>query len=262
MGMERMRSSIDLQEKFVLAGVEESISATRTDLSSATVEVARLSAALKESDTDRVEKQERVSSLEFQLMELQTNHKEACSRRNCLESDLNGTRTSLMELQGQFALEQSKANSLQIALDVEKEQHRKDIDRLTSQADTMRYTASETEEERKVVCAELALREEEVTELKTKSSKLIDKFMATSERESAACSRACEAESLSEDLESKVIELRAEGEDLGKALQYMEDLCERLVGGRSIDEPHVSCIRRIIVPRLIRFPLSVLQAHA
>lgn len=227
LGMERMRTSIDAQEKFVLAGVEESIAATRNQLSTATAEVARLTEALKESESDRVEKTERVSSLEFQLMELQTNHKEACGRRNNLEQELEATRTMLMQLQGQFAAEQSKANSLQIALDEEQEQHKKDIDRLTSQADTMRYTASETDEERKVAQAELALREEEVAELKSKSSKLIDKFMATSERESAACARACAAEAKVEELESKVEELKAEAEDRDVAVQYMEDQAER-----------------------------------
>lgn len=48
-----------------------------------------------------------------------------------------------------------------------------------------------------MLAAELKLREEEVADLKTKSGKLIDKFMATSERESSACARACKVHFLS-----------------------------------------------------------------
>ena len=51
--------------------------------------------------------------------------------------------------------------------------------------------------------------------------------MATSERESAACARACAAEAKVEELESKVEELKAEAEDRDVAVQYMEDQAER-----------------------------------
>ena len=91
----------------------------------------------------------------------------------------------------------------------------------------MRYTAQESEDERKVLDAELSLREEEVMDLKTKSSKLIDKFMATSERESNAATRVSEAESLVDELKAMVSNLEAEAEDRDLAVNYMEDLCDK-----------------------------------